>query len=45
MRTKPLVNFKNTLDHSMKLKYSSPAPAPAPAPVPAVVPTQYVSSI
>ena len=23
MRTKPLVNFKNTLDHSMKLKYSS----------------------
>lgn len=33
MRTKPLVNFKNTLDHSMKLKYSSPAPA-------AVVPAQ-----
>lgn len=25
MRTKPLVNFKNTLDHSMKLKYSKAA--------------------
>lgn len=25
MRTKPLINFKNTLDHSMKLKYTEKA--------------------
>lgn len=40
MRTKPLVNFKNTLDHTMKLKYAQPAAAGAAAPATATGPQQ-----